>query len=99
MGKVADENCAHVILTNEDPYDEDPASIIESLARGMKNKPEIIIDRRLAIRRAIEIAEKDDAILITGKGTDPCICVAKGEKIPWSDAGVAREELQARGAA
>ncbi len=96
MGGLADEYCAHVILTNEDPYDEDPQSIVDSLARGMKRQPEIIIDRRAAIERAINIAEKDDAVLITGKGTDPCICIDHGEKIPWSDVGVAREFLEAR---
>ena len=93
MGQIADERCDHVILTNEDPYDEDPRSIIDSLARGMKRPPEIILDRRDAIARALSLATTDCAVLITGKGTDPNIAVAKGKKIPWSDAHVVREEL------
>ena len=93
MGSIADERCKHVIVTNEDPYDEDPRLIIESLARGMKRTPEIILDRREAIARALSLAQTGDAVLITGKGTDPCICGPDGSKTPWSDAGVAREEL------
>lgn len=93
MGKIADDSCDAVILTNEDPGDEDPRSIVEALAQGMKRVPEIILDRRLAIRRACELARANDVVLITGKGTDPWIYGPRGTKIPWSDARVAREEL------
>ncbi len=96
MGSIADATCDHVILTNEDPYDEDPKTIVEGLARGMtKQVPEIIMDRRVAIRAALSLGKAGDAIIITGKGTDPCICGPRGSKNPWSDAGVAREEIQA----
>jgi UDP-N-acetylmuramoyl-L-alanyl-D-glutamate--2,6-diaminopimelate ligase len=93
MGGIADAECAEVILTNEDPYDENPFSIVGAMAKGMKRPPTIIIDRRDAMARAFSIAKTGDAVLITGKGTDPCICGPKGEKIPWSDAQVAREEI------
>ena len=94
MGGIANTSCEHVILTNEDPYDEDPRAIVDEVASGMHRRPEIIMDRREAIRRALSLAHEGDAVLITGKGTDPCICVANGEQIPWSDARVAREELK-----
>lgn len=101
MGKIADEYCNHIILTNEDPYDEDPRKILEEMRVGIKNKPvEIIMDRRTAINKAINTAKelkkenKDVAILITGKGTDPYIMEANGKKTPWDDATVAREELE-----
>jgi len=94
MGRLADLYCQKIILTNEDPYDEDPEKIVSDVASGIKtHKPEIIMDRRLAIRRAIELASNGDTILITGKGTDPYIMGPKGTKIPWSDAQVVREEL------
>lgn len=96
MGSIADERCDVVILTNEDPYDEDPRSIVEALARGMKRQPVIIMDRREAIGSALALAHTGDAVLITGKGTDPCICGPRGSKEPWSDARVAREELAKR---
>ena len=95
MGAIADEYCEHVILTNEDPYDEDPHSIVEGLARGVtRHTPEIIIDRREAIRRALTLAKPGDAVLITGIGTDPNICGPNGTKVPWNDADVVREELR-----
>lgn len=94
MGEMADRYCAHVILTNEDPYDEKPEKIVEDVASGMQRDPEIIMDRRSAIKRAIEMAAPGDAILITGKGTDPTICGPNGSQEPWSDSEVAREELE-----
>lgn len=94
MGRIADQHCETVILTNEDPYDEDPRHIVDDLARGMSREPEVIMDRRAAIRRALSLAHNSDAVLITGKGTDPHIALEKGKKMPWSDADVVREELQ-----
>ncbi|HUO56251.1 MAG TPA: UDP-N-acetylmuramyl-tripeptide synthetase [Candidatus Paceibacterota bacterium] len=102
MGSIAESYCSTVILTNEDPYDEDPRSIVDDMARGMKQKPLIIMERRNAIAHAVALAEtlreaqdnqKSVAVLITGKGTDPCICGPRGSKVPWSDAQVAREEI------
>lgn len=94
MGKIADEACAHVILTDEDPYDESPRTIVDDMAAGMTRAPKIIMDRRDAIREALILAQDGDAVLITGKGTDPYIMRANGIKEPWSDAQVAREELE-----
>lgn len=94
MGEMAETHCAEVILTNEDPYNEDPQKIITEMASGMKKEPLIIMDRREAIRAALERAQKDDVVLISGKGTDPYIMEAHGKKTTWSDAEVAREELE-----
>ncbi|HYF29045.1 MAG TPA: cyanophycin synthetase, partial [Candidatus Paceibacterota bacterium] len=94
MGRIADEACDEVILTNEDPYDEDPRAIVEAMAAGMKRAPKIIMDRREAIGAALSLARPGDAVLITGKGTDPYIMEANGKKTPWSDAAVVREELK-----
>jgi UDP-N-acetylmuramyl-tripeptide synthetase len=94
MGRIADEACEKVILTNEDPYDEDPRNIVEEMAAGMKRTPEIIMDRRAAIQVALRVARPNDVVLISGKGTDPFIMGAKGQREPWSDAAVVREELE-----
>ncbi|MHB8860513.1 MAG: Mur ligase family protein [Minisyncoccota bacterium] len=94
MGKIADEACSEVFLTNEDPYDEDPRAIVDAMAAGMTRTPQIIMDRRAAIRAAIRAARPGDAVLVSGKGTDPFIMGPKGSKIPWSDAEVIREELE-----
>lgn len=95
MARVADAFCDEVILTNEDPYDEDPDKIIEDMMPGFtEHTPTIIMDRRAAIAEAIRRAGPSDAVLITGKGTDPYIMLADNKKLPWSDSEVAREELE-----
>lgn len=95
MGKIADKYCQEVILTNEDPYDEDPDEIVKHVAQGIvEKKPRIIMDRREAIAEAIKLARTGDNILITGKGTDPYIMGANGSKLPWSDSRIASEELR-----
>lgn len=94
MGTIADAYCDMVILTNEDPYDEDPHKIINDVGKGFsRKKPFVIFDRRAAIREALREAKPGDAVLITGKGTDPYIMGPKGSKEPWSDKKVAEEEL------
>ncbi len=93
MGKIASEACDEVILTNEDPYDEDPRKIVHEMASKMERAPTIIMDRREAIRAGLGLAHTGDAVLITGKGTDPFVMGARGTKEAWSDARVAREEL------
>jgi UDP-N-acetylmuramoyl-L-alanyl-D-glutamate--2,6-diaminopimelate ligase len=95
MGEIADEHCSEVILTNEDPYDEDPRKIIDDVAQGItRHKPHIYMDRREAMRAGFALAQKDDVVIITGKGTDPYIMIENGQKIPWSDARIAKEELE-----
>jgi len=94
MGRIADAMCAKVILTNEDPYDEDPEHIVRAMTTGMTRQPEIIMNRREAIRTALLMARSGDTVLITGKGTDPFIMEAHGTKTPWNDASVVREELE-----
>ncbi len=95
MGAVADEHCAQIFLTNEDPYDEDPKKIVRDVAEGIKNtKYKIVMDRREAISASLRAAQPCDIVFITGKGTDPYIMEANNKKIPWDDVSVAREELQ-----
>ena len=95
MAKIANDNCWRIILTNEDPYDEDPQAIINEMLPGITTTPhEVIMDRRQAIHQALAMAQPNDTVLITGKGTDPYIMGPNGSKIPWSDATVAREELE-----
>lgn len=95
MAGIADKYCDEIILTNEDPYDENPEKIINDMKKAIKTKNlKVIMDRREAIREAIAKAGAHDVVLITGKGTDPYIMEAKGKKTPWSDADVAREELE-----
>ena len=65
-------NCDHAIVTSQDPRSEDPMDIANdliSLVKDYKNY-EIILDRREAIRKAIDLAHENDIVLIIGKGNE-----------------------------
>lgn len=95
MGRIAKRHCFTIILTDEDPYDEDPKRIVDNIAEGIGTSAHTtILDRKEAIREALRTAGKGDAVLITGKGTDPYIMGPRGSKMPWSDADVVREKLR-----
>ncbi|MFC1721084.1 Mur ligase family protein [Patescibacteria group bacterium] len=95
MGGIASKHCSHIILTNEDPYDEDPEKIVLDIAEGI-NRPihETVMNRREAIAKALSMADTGDSVVITGKGTDPYIMGPNGSKEKWDDAEVVREELK-----
>ncbi|MCK4553766.1 UDP-N-acetylmuramyl-tripeptide synthetase [Candidatus Parcubacteria bacterium] len=100
LGKLAGEKADYVIVTNEDPYDDDPQIIIDQVAVGTEHVGKKvgdnlfkILDRRKAIKKALSLAKENDIVLITGKGSEQAICVADGEKIKWDDREVAREEI------
>jgi len=101
LGVLAGESADVAIVTNEDPYDDDPKLIIDQVATGAANAGKVldknlfkIEDRREAIKKALSLAEAGDLVLITGKGSEQAICVAGGVKIPWDDRRVVREELE-----
>ena len=99
MGKIAARYCDKIIITNEDPYDEDPRQILSQIKTGItESKFPIsnfyeILDRREAIKKALELAKEDDLVVITGKGCEPWISVAENKKIPWDDRKVVKEIL------
>jgi UDP-N-acetylmuramoyl-L-alanyl-D-glutamate--2,6-diaminopimelate ligase len=108
MGEIAARYCDRIILTDEDPYDENPMEIINQVAEGAFGEIRVnprnypcksasiykILDRREAIRKALSFARTGDIVIITGKGCEPWMCVAGGKKIPWDDRRVVREEFE-----
>jgi len=101
LGKIAGEKADIAIITNEDPYDDDPREIIDQVAQGSIDAGKIlntnlfkIEDRRQAIRKALSLASVNDIVLITGKGCEQAICVAHGKMIEWDDRKVVREQLK-----
>jgi len=92
LGKIAAQYCQEIIVTNEDPYDEDPMEIIEQVAGDTNAKK--ILDRKQAIGQALKLARPGDIVIITGKGSEPWICVKGGKKIPWSDRQIALDFLR-----
>ena len=107
LGEIAARHCQKIIITNEDPYDEDPGRILSEIKSGIFKSPVCagkpfsksdfyeILGRREAIRKSLEIAGPGDIVLITGKGCEPWICLAGGEKMPWDDRKVVQEEFGA----
>ena len=103
LGKIAVKYCREIIITNEDPYDENPLSIMKEIESGFSQirnpKSEIlnyklILDRKEAIQGAVKSAKPGDVVIITGKGSEPWMCVENGKKIPWDDRQIAIDALQ-----
>lgn len=69
MGEIAERLADFVIVTSDNPRFEEPGAIIEQILSGMKKKNHVVIeDRREAIRYALEHAQKQDVIILAGKG-------------------------------
>lgn len=95
MARLADV----VIITNEDPRNEDPMRIIEDIAAGTVGSAadvHLIENRRDAIRRAFEIAAPGDVVLLAGKGHETSI-ICGFDHLPWDETEVARELLRSLG--
>lgn len=92
LGGIAGSGADIVIITNEDPYDDDPMEIIRDVSDGAKNAGKVIgknlfliKDREKAIGKALKIAKENDIVLITGKGSEQAICLKGGKKQKWDD--------------
>lgn len=102
LGKIAGQYCKEIIITNEDPYDEDPNQILSEIKSGIIKSQFLIsnfyeiLDRKEAIKKALELAKPGDAVIITGKGSESLMCLENGKKIPWDDRQIVREELKIR---
>ena len=99
LGRIAAEHCDKIILTDEDPYEEDPSQILSQIKSGISNSQfpisnlYEILDRRRAIREAMQVAEPSDMIIITGKGSEDSMAIKGNKKIPWDDREIVREEF------
>ena len=91
IGKFVSDHATICIVTDEDPYDDDPMEIIRDVASVVTN-PVVIPDRRKAIETAVSMAMPGDVVLITGKGSEQGM-VVKGRMVPWDDRRVARDAL------
>lgn len=99
MGKIGIELSDILIITSDNPRTESPDSIIEQIERGVlecEGKKGIyfkVPDRRMAIKKAVEIARSGDTVLIAGKGHENYQIVGS-EKIPFDDRVEARRALE-----
>lgn len=104
LGEIAGRRSDIAIITDEDPYDEDPLTIITEVMMGAEKTHKrlntdlfSVLDRREAIHKALAFAEEGDIVLITGKGSEQAICRSLGIKEKWDDRQVVREELEKLG--
>ena len=99
-GKIGAINSDIVIVTEDDSRDEDPKMIADEFIKGAEAEGKILgenlfveLDREKAIRKAIDLAEKDDIVLILGKGHEKTILRAGGAE-PFEDLKVVRKILR-----
>lgn len=84
LGSVSGEMSDITIITSDDPDFEDPQSICEEIASYCKGEYVIIPDRAEAIHHAVKIAQKNDIIILAGKGHEGFMKI-RGEKVPFSE--------------
>jgi UDP-N-acetylmuramoyl-L-alanyl-D-glutamate--2,6-diaminopimelate ligase len=92
MGAIAEDLADEIVLTSDNPRDENPEAILADIASGCKKPVRTIIDRKEAIAFSIEHATAGDCILIAGKGHEQ-YQIIKDKKIPFSDVAIAEELL------
>ena len=92
FGELADRYCDMIILTEDDPRDEDTHAIADEIRSGIHHTQNVFIsDRYSAIRQAIESANEGDTILLLGKGDEDFMYHENG-RVPWKgDHHAARE--------
>jgi UDP-N-acetylmuramoyl-L-alanyl-D-glutamate--2,6-diaminopimelate ligase len=98
MGAIAEANADRVIVTSDNPRNEDPHRIIDDIFQGISNTAGHCsqeVDREIAIASAISEAERDDIVVIAGKGHEPTQDIA-GVLHPFLDADVARKYVAQR---
>jgi UDP-N-acetylmuramoyl-L-alanyl-D-glutamate--2,6-diaminopimelate ligase len=97
MGAIAAREADIAIVTSDNPRSEDPDAIIAEILAGIEDRTgvEVDADRHAAIRRAVELAEPGDVLVIAGKGHEQGQEFEGGRKEPFDDVAVAREALRA----
>jgi UDP-N-acetylmuramoyl-L-alanyl-D-glutamate--2,6-diaminopimelate ligase len=104
QGAIAGHYCDLVIITDEDPRDEDREAILEGIAAGVRQAGKIegrgylkIADRAQAIREALGRAQPGDIVLLLGKGHESCIIYEGGRTLPWSERAEVEQILHEMG--
>ncbi|MBI3336036.1 hypothetical protein HYZ98_00530 [Candidatus Peregrinibacteria bacterium] len=95
VGKICGEYADVVVVTNEDPYTENPEKIIDEVWTGIDQsqcKAHRIPDRREAIRFILSQTHPGDTVILCGKGSDTTMWTAQGQ-IPWNEREIVRGML------
>ncbi|MDD6467645.1 MAG: UDP-N-acetylmuramoyl-L-alanyl-D-glutamate--2,6-diaminopimelate ligase [Erysipelotrichaceae bacterium] len=92
FGKLSDQYCDLIILTEEDPRSERAEDIANEIRQGIQNTPCVFIENRYdAIRQAIEVANVKDTVVILGKGDESYLAYEFG-KNPWMGDHIAAKD-------
>ena len=94
MGAVASKFAKKVYVTSDNPRDEEPVEIIKDILAGIKDQSytRALVDRAFAIQEALKELEKDEVLMILGKGDEDTMEI-KGEKIHFDDREIVRALL------
>ncbi len=98
MGRAAAEGADFFVITTDDPLNMDPAEIARDVQSGVTGRQpgreyEIVLDRRRAIRRAVEVAAPGDIVLLAGKGHERTMLTAAGKE-PWDERAEAEAAIR-----
>ncbi len=96
MGRAATRYADISIITSDNPRSEDPEKIIQDILKGITGDNRYIVepDRKKAIKMAISLMEKEDVLIIAGKGHETYQEI-KGKKYPFDDRKIAKEIVEA----
>ena len=95
FGEISDRYCDLIILTEDDPRDENPKNIADEISEGIQNTPCVFIESRYdAIRQGIEVANEGDTVLILGKGDEEYMLYEFGKEKWDGDHMVVQEVLR-----
>jgi UDP-N-acetylmuramoyl-L-alanyl-D-glutamate--2,6-diaminopimelate ligase len=96
MAQIAEKWSDQVIITSDNPRSEEPEKILTDIAKGFSagfhSRYESVVDRRMAIEKAFQTAQRDDVILIAGKGHEDYQEIA-GKRLTFRDQDVVKEIL------
>ncbi len=103
FGEISAQLADVIIITNDDVYDSDPEEIARNVEEGIQRVKDqglrikdiqVILDRRQAVRHALELAKPGDTVIITGKGSEQFLVLPGNRRVAWDEREVVREELQ-----
>ena len=99
MGEISGRIADYTIITSDNPRTENPDEIVNEIEKGIKKtngKYECVVDRREAIKKAIEIANKRDLIVLAGKGHEPYQEI-NHKTYPFDERVIVRELIEEMG--
>lgn len=102
FGEISARLSDIIIITNDDVYESDPVEIAQNIKQGIERVQQrdrkvsqvlTILDRRSAIKKAVELAQSGDILIVTGKGSEQFISLSGNKTVPWDDKKVLMEFL------